>query len=163
MRLAFGGRPLTVTPLCGVRTFLPPAPLQVPASGCLACFTGSIVTDGGTPQAIDDRLTDRPEPVTSACGYDRQPVPSAGTCRFQKVGNDVPPKRAIYKLSELTHLMSQLDHARRRLGLCRPNAFGRPLGIGKIVAVAAPMQTRPKTALLVAYQFSEFQPGLLEV
>jgi len=82
--------------------------------------------------------------------------------RNQEVGNDLTAEWGIDKLSEFTHLVSQLDHACSRLGLCRPNEFGWPLGIRKIVAVAAPMQTRPQTALLIAYEFGEFQPGVLE-
>jgi len=31
------------------------------------------------------------------------------------------------------------------------------------MAVGAPMQARPQTASLVAYQFGQFPPGLLEV
>ena len=65
-----------------------------------------------------------------------------GSYCHQEVGNDVTPKWAIYKFSELTHLVSQLDHACSRLRLFSPEAFGRPLGIPKIVAVRAPMQTR---------------------
>ena len=42
LRRVFGGRPLTVTPLYGVRTFLPPAPRGAPASDCLACITGAL-------------------------------------------------------------------------------------------------------------------------
>jgi len=59
--------------------------------------------------------------------------------------------------------MSQFDHAWSRLGPCSPEAFGRPLGIRKIVAVGAPMQTRPQTAVLIAYDFGEFHPGALEL
>jgi hypothetical protein len=40
-RSAFGGRPLTVTLLYGVRTFLPPTH-YAPASDCLACFTAPL-------------------------------------------------------------------------------------------------------------------------
>lgn len=88
----------------------------------------------------------------------------SGLCSSgQEVGNDVTPKRAVYKFSEFTHLVSQLDHARSRLGLCSPDKFGRPLGIRKIVAVGAPMQTRPQTAPFIAYEFGEFQPGALEI
>ena len=39
---AFSGRPLTVTLLYGVRTFLPPVRLHAPASDCLACITGAL-------------------------------------------------------------------------------------------------------------------------
>jgi len=38
---AFSGRPLTVTLLYGVRTFLPPTH-YAPASDCLACFTATL-------------------------------------------------------------------------------------------------------------------------
>src|SRR5450830_1084194 len=41
---SFGGRPLTVTLLYGVRTFLPP-PHYTAASGCLACFGGYCSVD----------------------------------------------------------------------------------------------------------------------
>ena len=91
------------------------------------------------------------------------PVPLVGSQRYQEVGNDITPKWAIYKFREFTHLISQLDHACSRLGLCSPDAFGRPLGIRKIVAVGTPMQTRPQTALLIAYKFGQFQPGVLKV
>lgn len=90
-------------------------------------------------------------------------VPFAGSCRYQEVGNDVTPNRAIDKFSELTHPVSQLDHACSRLGLCGPGQFGRPLGIRKVKAVGAAMQTRPQAAPLIAYQFGQFQPGVLEV
>lgn len=76
-----------------------------------------------------------------------------GSYRYQEVGNDVTPKWTIYKFSEFTHLISQLDHACSRFGLCSPDEFGRPLGIRKIVAVGAPMQTRPQAALHIAYKF----------
>ena len=92
-----------------------------------------------------------------------QSIPLAGRWRYQEVGNDVAPKWAIYQFSEFAHLVSQLGHACSRLGLYSPDAFGRPLGIRKIMAVGAPMQTRSQTASLIAYQFGEFQPGLLEV
>jgi hypothetical protein len=85
----------------------------------------------------------RLKPVTRACECYRQPVPLVGSYRYQEVGNDVTPKWAIHKFSEFTHLVSQLDHACSRFGLCSPEEFGRPLGIRKIVAVGAPMQTRP--------------------
>ena len=42
---AFSGRPLTVTLLYGVRTFLPPTH-YAPASDCLACFTGALYRAG---------------------------------------------------------------------------------------------------------------------
>lgn len=86
-----------------------------------------------------------------------------GHWRYQEVGNDIATKRPIYKFGEFTHLISQLDHACSGLGLCSPDAFGRPLGIRKIVAVGAPMQARPQAALLIAYEFGQFQPGVLEV
>jgi len=48
---AFSGRPLTVTLLYGVRTFLPPTH-YAPASGCLACFTCALYrTAGPAPPA----------------------------------------------------------------------------------------------------------------
>jgi hypothetical protein len=95
-------------------------------------------------------------PLTDACECSRQPCRLVGGCRYQKVGNDLTPKRPIYKFSEFTHLISQLDHACTRRGLCSPDEFGRPFGIRKIVAVGAPMQTRPQTASLIAYEFGEF-------
>ena len=123
------------------------------------------ITDRRDPRYQDMELIDRfrPKPVTRACECYRQPVPLVGSYRYQEVGNDVTPKWAIYKFSEFTHLVSQLDHASSRLGLCSPEEFGRPLSIRKIVAVGAPMQTRPWTASLIAYKFGEFQPGVLEV
>ena len=44
---AFGGRPLTVTPLYGVRTFLPPGITRWPAAVWLA--SGGIVTASARP------------------------------------------------------------------------------------------------------------------
>jgi len=83
--------------------------------------------------------------------------------RYQAVRNDVTPKWAIDKFSEFTHLILQLDHACSWLGLCRPDELGRPLGVRKIVAVGAPMQTRTQTALFIAYEFGQFQPGVLKI
>jgi hypothetical protein len=91
------------------------------------------------------------------------PLLLVGGGRYQQVGNDVTLKWAIYKFIEFTHLVSQRNHACRRLRLGSPDALGRPLGIGKIVAVGAPMQTRSQAALPIAYKFSEFQPGVFEV
>jgi hypothetical protein len=83
--------------------------------------------------------------------------------RYQEVGNDVTAKWAVYQFGAFTHLIAQLDHSCSRLGLCNPDKLGRPLGIRKIMAVAASMQTRPQAASLIAYQFGQFQPGVLEV
>lgn len=105
----------------------------------------------------------RPKLFTGACESDPPCVSLVGRYRYQEVGNDVTPKWAIYKFSEFTHLVSQLDHPCGRLGLCSPYEFGRPLGIRKVMAVSAPMQTRPQAAALIAYAFGEFQPGVLEV
>lgn len=90
--------------------------------------------------------------ITCACECPRRPVPLAGSWRYQEIGNDLTPKWAIDKFSAFTHLISQLGHACGRLGLCRPGEFGGPLGIRKIVAVGAPMQTRPQAASLIAYE-----------
>jgi hypothetical protein len=87
---------------------------------------------------------------------------SVGRYRYQEVGNDVATTWAVDKFGECMHLISQLDHACSGLGLCSPEEFGRPLGICEIVAVGAPMQTRAQTASLIAYQFGEFPPGVLE-
>jgi hypothetical protein len=96
-------------------------------------------------------------------GADASLFPSVGSYCCQEVGNDLSMNWAINKLSECTHLVSQFDHPCSRLGLCRPDEFGWPLGIRKIVAIGAPMQTRPQTASLIANEFGEFQPGVLEV
>ena len=99
------------------------------------------------------RLRLRIQAVTHACECSRQPDSLVGSYRYQEVGNDITPKWAIYQFRALKHLVSQLDHACSRLGLCGPEVFGRPLGICEIVAVGAPMQTRPQTASLIAYKF----------
>jgi len=93
----------------------------------------------------------------------RSPVPLAGSGRYQQVGNDLTPDWAVYQFGAFTHPVSQLDHACGRFGLCRPGAFGRPLGIRKIMAIAASIQARSKAAVRIAYQSGEFQPGVLEV
>lgn len=92
-----------------------------------------------------------------------QSVPLFRSQRYQEVGNDVTMKRAIYKFSAFAYPISQLDHACSRLGLGSPDEFGWPLRISKIVTVGAPVQTRPQTALLIAYEFGEFQPSVFEV
>lgn len=90
-------------------------------------------------------------------------VPLAGSGRYQQIGNDLTPDWTVYQFGAFTHPVSQLDHACSWFGLCRPDAFGRPLGIRKIMAVGAAMQARSQAAVGIANQFSEFQPGLLEV
>lgn len=86
-----------------------------------------------------------------------------GSHRYQKVSHDVATKWAFDKFSEFTHPVSQLDHAGGRLGLCSPEGFRWPLRIGEIIAIGAPMQARPQTASLIAYQFGKCQPSVLEV
>lgn len=86
-----------------------------------------------------------------------------GSCPNQEVANNVAPNWPLYQFSAFAHPVAQLDHAYSGLGLCRPDEFGRPLGVGKIVAVGAMVQTRPQAAALIAYQFGEFAPGLLEL
>lgn len=91
------------------------------------------------------------------------PVPLAGSGRYQQVGDNLTPEWAVYQFGAFTHPVSQFDHACGRFGLCRPGAFGWPLGIRKIMAVGAPMQARAKAAVRIAYQFGQFEPGMLEV
>jgi len=68
----------------------------------------------------------------------------------------------IDEFSAFPHPVAQRGHACSRRGLRRPGVFGRPLGIRKIVILGAAMQTRAEAASFIAYQFGEFQPGLLE-
>ena len=105
----------------------------------------------------------RPRRSTAPRDCARQPARSVGSRRYQAVGNDVASNRAFYQLGTFTHPISQFGHACSRLRLCCPRTFGGPLGIRKIMAIGAPMQTRPQAASLIAYQFGQFHPGLLEV